>query len=302
MDRMEIIAFNGWERNVRLTNGTVDVVVSCEVGPRVLRFGFVDGPNVFAEIEGQQGGTGEDEWMIRGGHRLWVAPEDRVLTYEPDNGPVEVEAIANGIRTLQPTGSVSGIRKTMDITLAPDTNTVSVTHTLCNEGEKPVELAPWALSVMAPGGMAVIPLPEPVPHSQQLTPNQLWSIWSYTDLGDPRWTLGDRYVFLRQDTGRGPTKLGMVHRQGWVAYQLGGNVFIKRFAFVEGARYPDGGVNFETFTNQEFLELESLGPLVHLSPGKTVRHEETWQLHGEVPACRDAQDADRHIAPLAANP
>jgi hypothetical protein len=45
-----------------------------------------------------------------------------------------------------------------------------------------------------------------------------------------------------------------------------------------GARYPDGGCNFELFTNPEFLELETLGPLVELKPGEMAEHVERWWL------------------------
>ena len=56
-------------------------------------------------------------------------------------------------------------------------------------------------------------------------------------------------VLFRQDPRRGPNKIGIAHRPGWVAYLREGLLFVKRFAFREGATYPDGGVNFETYSN-----------------------------------------------------
>jgi len=296
---MEIVEFSGWKNNVRLANREVELIVTKDVGPRIIRFGFIGGKNLFAEVKGQQGGTGEDEWMIRGGHRFWIAPEEEPKTYELDNGPIEVEEIANGVRTIQPTGPLSGIRKTMEIFLADGTNDATVVHTLTNMGDKPVELAPWTLSVMAVNGMAVIPLPAKIPHTERLTHNQEWSLWGYTDLSDPRWTLGSRFVFLRQDTKCGPTKLGIAHREGWVAYLLDGYLFVKRFSRIEYSAYPDGGMNFETFSNEEFLELETLGPLVSLASGESVSHEEKWALYRNVPPCESESDVDAHITPLA---
>ena len=58
---------------------------------------------------------------------------------------------------------------------------------------------------------------------------------------------------------------------------------MKRFTYTERARYPDGGVNFETYTDARFLELESLSPLVSLAPGASVVHTETWTLEDGVP-------------------
>jgi len=295
---METVEFGGWTNNARLSNDEMELIISADVGPRILRCGFIGGPNVFAEIDGQQGGGGEDEWMIRGGHRLWVAPEKKPDTYELDNVPVAVEATAGGVRTHQPAGALTRVAKRMQITLEQDANRVRILHTLTNEGDKAVELAPWALSVMAVGGMAVIPLPRKVAHTESLIHNQEWSLWGYTNLSDARWTLGDRYVFFRQDTSRGPNKLGIAHREGWVGYLLGECMFVKRFGWVEGATYPDGGVNFETFSNEEFLELESLGPLVALDPGESASHEERWELHRGLPCCSTEAHVDANVLPL----
>jgi hypothetical protein len=39
------------------------------------------------------------------------------------------------------------------------------------------------------------------------------------------------------------------------------------------------GCTFETFTNADFLELETLGPLTTLAPGQSVSHTERWTAH-----------------------
>jgi len=295
---MERVTFNGWNDCVRLANSEVELIITTAVGPRIVRFGFVGEKNMFAEFDGQQGGSGETEWMIRGGHRLWVAPEEAPLTYELDNGPIEVEAIPNGVRTIQPIDKLSGILKTMDITLAADSNQVKILHTITNRNDNLVDVAPWALTVMAPDGMEVIPMPARIPHAARLTHNQEWSIWGYTDFSDPRWTLGPRYIFFRQDRNRGPNKLGIAHREGWVGYLLDEFLFTKYFTFEEGATYPDAGMNFETFSNEEMLEVESLGALVTLEPGEAASHTERWKLSRGVAHVETEDDADRFVKPL----
>ena len=290
------VGYAGWKRNVRLSDGKVDLILTTDIGPRIIRLGFMGAPNLFAELEGQMGGANEKEWLIRGGHRLWVAPEEKPKTYELDNGPIQVRRIRDGVRTIQPPGPLSGIQKTMAVRLIAGRNEIRVTHILTNCGRKRVRLAVWAFTAMAKNGMAVIPLPAKIPHTERLTHNQEWSLWGYTDFSDPRWTLGSRYLFLRQDPKRGPTKLGIAHREGWTAYVLKAGVFVKKFVRLEGKEYPDGGVNFETFTNEDFLEMESIGPLVSLAPGQSARHSETWQIFKRVPPIRSEADADRRVA------
>ena len=296
---MEKIEFNGWKNSVRLANSDIELIVTTDVGPRIIRFGYINERNLFAEMDGQQGGSGEDEWMIRGGHRLWVAPEQEPTTYELDNSPVDAFDSDGGVRIVQEKGALSHVRKEMILTLGQAKNAVTVRHILVNEGEESIDLAPWALSVMAPGGMAVIPLPANISHSERLTHNQEWSLWGYTDLSDDRWMIGSEYIFLRQDSRRGPTKLGIAHREKWAAYILGEFAFFKFFNFREGARYPDGGVNCEVYTEQEFLEIESLGPMTQLAPGKSVEHVERWVLAKGVKACASEGEANEEIRPIA---
>ena len=295
---MENVEFNGWQNNVRLSNGEVELIITRDVGPRILRFGFIGEANLFGELPGQQGGVNEDEWMIRGGHRLWIAPEAKPWSYELDNVSVDIEEIEGGIRTYQPAGDVTGISKSMQVRLSSDTNEVEVVHTLKNEGSAAVDAAPWALSVMGLDGQAIIPLPEKIAHTDRLTHNQSWSIWGYTDFSDSRWTLGSRFLLFRQDPAKGPNKLGLAHREGWVAYQREGFLFVKTFEFEEGANYPDDGCNFETFTNEEILEVESLGPLVTLQPGESTTHTERWTLHRDVARCESEADVMRDVMPL----
>jgi len=72
----------------------------------------------------------------------------------------------------------------------------------------------------------------------------------------------------------------LAHQLGWIGYLNQGALFIKRIPYEEGKTYPDNGCNFETFSNQEMQEIESLGPIVKLAPAKSVEHVERWELIG----------------------
>jgi hypothetical protein len=277
--QLETVAYQGWQNNLKLSNDTVELILTLDVGPRIIRYGFIGGANVFKEFANQLGKSGEPDWQMRGGHRLWHAPEDSRRTYDPDNAPVEWKPLkAGGARVIQPVEPLTGIQKELDITLDNTGTGVRVVHRLRNTNLWDVEVSPWALSVMAPGGAAIIPLPPKTPHPQGLAPNQQLIIWPYTDLSDKRWTWGAQYIVLKQDRKKGPTKIGLAHKLGWVGYLNRGVLFVKAFSYSEGQPYPDQGCNFETFTNEEFLEVESLGPVARLAPGKSVEHVERWWL------------------------
>lgn len=298
MPAVNRVAYAGWEGCYRLANGVVDLVVTAEVGPRIIRFGFVEGPNEFAEFPDDLGRTGGEQWRIYGGHRLWHAPEAAPRTYHPDNQPVAVHEQDGGLLVSQPAEPSTGLSKQMAIRLAEEGASVQVVHRLRNEGLWPIEFAPWALSVMAPGGVAVVPLPPRGSHPEDLLPTSRLILWAYTDMSDPRWGWGRRYTLLRQDAAASrPQKAGFHCTDGWAAYARGGHLFVKRFHYDPAARYPDLGATVETFTDGSMLEVETLGPLVRVEPGDSVEHVETWHLFEGVPPPAGDADVDAHITP-----
>jgi len=296
---METIEFGGWKRNVRLANPKIELVATLDVGPRIIHLAVPGRPNVFKQYADQMGKAGEAAWQIRGGHRLWFAPEDPVATYFPDNGPVQVEELPKGIRLRPAPETSNGIQKEIDIALDKRRPRVRLRHRIINIGSQPVRLAPWALSVMAPGGTAIIGLPPRGSHPKDLLPNQTITLWPYTDLGDRRLMCGTRAILLRQDTAATkPEKFGILTPEGWAAYAVAGCLFVKRFACKPRKAYPDMGCNAEFFTNADMLEVESLGPLVNLKPGRKVEHVENWSLFADVPGIETEADVDQYVRPL----
>lgn len=294
---MERINYHGWSNSIRMTNEQVDLVLLADVGPRIIRFGFVGEANEFHEYEDTLGSIGGHVWRNYGGHRLWYAPEDPVRTYHPDNVRVQAALQSGRVTLTQPTDPV-GIQKEMSVWLPPNDAHVRVTHYMRNCTSECIELAPWALSVMVPGGTAILPLPPRGEHPEHLLPTSTVSLWPYTDLTDPRWTLGKRYVMLRQDSQAPcPQKVGAMVPDGWAAYARAGHLFVAIFPHFPDAPYPDLGCNAELWTDSDMLEVETLGPLGLLAPGETVEHVEHWFLFRDVPEVDGEADIDKYILP-----
>jgi hypothetical protein len=277
---VEIVPYGGWERCLRIRNDQIEAVITAEVGPRVIRFGFIGGVNEFVEYPAQMGRTGGEDYRSYGGHRLWVAPEERARTYVPDNRPVRWSVEGEALRVIAPVEDRTGLQKELEFWIDQALNTVHVVHRITNRAERSQELAAWALSVMAPGGTALLPQEPHVPHTEQVLPSRPLVLWSYTDMTDPRWTWGKELIRLRQDpAAAAPQKVGVQNRRGWMAYANGDRLFVKTNVFIPGAAYPDFGCNAELFTNAAMLELETLSPLVSLPPGGMIQHEEHWFLY-----------------------
>jgi hypothetical protein len=293
------VNYKGWPNCYRISNDTLELMVTTDVGPRIIRFGFVGQDNEFKEYDAQLGRTGDSVWNIYGGHRLWHAPEADPRTYFPDNHPVRLTDHDGFVRLIQPLETTTGIAKEMDVALDPSQARVRVTHRLRNEGLWPVKLAPWALSVMNTGGTCIVPLPPRGTHPEHLLPANTLTLWRYTNMSDPRWTWGNKYILLRQDPTPSvkPQKIGASVPDGWIAYARKGHLFVVRFPFVASAEYTDHGCCVETFTNHEMLEVETLGPTVELAPSASVEHVETWHLFDKVPVPASDSDVEQHVLP-----
>ena len=89
----------------------------------------------------------------------------------------------------------------MELQLAAKGTRVDVTLRVTNIGKAPTDLAPWGPTVMAPGGVEIIPLPPKTNHPghpknakspADYAPNQELILWPYFDFADTRWTFGSR--------------------------------------------------------------------------------------------------------------
>lgn len=272
---METLHFPPVGRCARIVSGNAEALVTLDVGPRVIRFGMIGGPNLFKVFE-DGGPLGDRGCLLYGGHRLWVGPEVAELTYHADNSPVEAHE-EGGWSSFASAPDPRGVRKEIRIRPGAEPGSFELIHRLANECTATAEVFPWCLTVMAPGGECLFPLPPFASHTESVTPAAPVVLWSYTNLEDPRWSWGPRVARLRQ-TNAPPQKIGALVRQGYAAYALHGQLFLKRFEHREDAHYPDMGCNFETFTREDMLEVESLGSTVRLVPGESTELREQWRL------------------------
>lgn len=308
--KVEKVSYGGWPNCLRLSNGTVELILTTDVGPRIIRYGFVGKENELYEDPKEMGKTNAPDWLAFGGHRLWLAPEAKPRAYYPDSRAIQAIEAEGRLRLIQPTESTNGIQKEIEISLDAEGSHVTVVHKLTNHNLWDVELAPWALTVMAGKGKAIFPQEPYSPHpdipdypGQQIDkkfylPVRNLVLWSYTNLQDRRWVYTSRYLLLKQDPSAvKPQKIGLSNRQNWAAYLRNGHLFVKKVIYQEGASYPDHGCSFETFTNPVMLELESLGPMVKLAPGAGVQHREDWYLFDQVQAEDTDASLDAQVLP-----
>jgi hypothetical protein len=245
---------------------------------RIMGLSLTGKPNMLADIGGTPPiPTPWGDFHFRGGHRLWHSPEAMPRTYAPDTGEMTITDLPDGVILETETEPGTGIRKRIEIHLAADRPSATLTHTLINDGLWPVELAPWTITQFRLGGTAILPMPIGNVDTAGLLPNRQISLWPYTRLNDPRLSLRDDYVIFKADA-LPPFKLGYFNPHGWLAYWLDGVLFRKTFEVQTNMLHPDNNCNAEIYCGDKFIELESLAPLTILNPGAEVNHVERWDV------------------------
>ena len=298
ISKLSQVDYGGWDA-VQITTDAARLTVPTSIGLRIIEFGFRDGPNLFYNDADQIGGSGESEFMLRGGHRFWVAPEELTRTPELDNAAIAYEAIPGGVRITQPIDPKNQTLKEIEISFI-DSTSVRVLHKLTNRSVWPIEMAPWALSVMSMGGYLALPLPEKRDHGAgSLLPNKAIVLWPYTDFSVPQWQFHQTHIGVDTCGNRSVQKLGVRDYPAWSAYWQPGGTFLKAQVPTRNGDYPDEGCVFETYFCPDFIEIETLGVFGMVQPGETVEHVENWGLVGDLPRPDSVDVFNESLKPAA---
>lgn len=265
-----------------LAKGGKKMLVTVELGPRIIFYGFRDGENIFFEDTADSINRDSDFirknlpdkgiWHIYGGHRLWKSPEYED-TYYPDNAPVSVVERGDAVDFIAEAEVTTGLRKTLSVLMHDDGN-ATVTHTIENVSDKTTPpVAIWTLSVMDKGAVAEIPLST---EDTGLLPNRNLVLWSYTDIKDDRFTFENSLLKVTQKNRPDAFKIGLFAKNG-VTIDIKDMRFSKDFDVKDGD-FADYSCNVECYTCDKMLEIETLSPLRTLKPSEHIVHTENWRL------------------------
>jgi len=280
---------------VPLENNSINLLVTKTVGPRILSFGFRNEENIFAELPDDTiECPGRGAFHFYGGHRLWHAPEEPTRTYLPDDLPVDVSLVENGLFVMQEIEKQTGLQKSLEIHLPDESACVHVTHHLTNHWVWDVTCAPWAITQLKTGGLAILPQRR---EDSGVLPSRSLTLWPYTDMTSPNVQWGSNYILVNINM-QSPFKIGFPSPRGWLAYWFNGALFVKHAEYDAHARYYDFDCSSECYCNDQFLELETLAPIGAITPGKTVSHTEVWNLYKGIDRPKNESEVDALVERL----
>jgi len=197
---------------IPLENRRLHLEIARSIGPRILSLNLDGGPNLLAELPDVVTLRSDGKaYAFYGGHRLWLSPEDAILSYGLDDRPAEIIPIENGLKITKPTEVDTGIEKTIQVVLPDQSPKVIITHQLKNCSSTPVKYAPWAITQLRTGGVAVLPMNDA---DTGFLPNRNLVLWPYTELGKRNIQLGRQYLMLNAAM-KAPFKVGFANPVGW---------------------------------------------------------------------------------------
>jgi hypothetical protein len=253
-------------------NDRLEVVGLTDIGPRIVGL-FVKGinGNLLAETPEITQDTPHGKMSLLGGHRLWEAPELEGISGLPD-AVVKAERHPDGF-TLAAEPNAIGLRKSMRVSLEADK--VRVEHIIRNEGDGMIELAPWAITQL-PIGRVFVPASSAREKESKL-PDRNIVYWPYSNPNKNEISFDKEGFYFDPSKVQAPFKFGTFVQAGWARIEYPNYSFVKKFS-AESGNYPDRSCNFEVYAAQDYVELESLAPLVNLKPGDEVSHLEIWEI------------------------
>ena len=287
--------YKGFGKCLYMTNGIVDIIASLDLGPRILRYGYVGEDNIFIadtenkcivhqtsdELKRYYGD--EHFYCTYGGHRVWQAPEVHPKSHYPDNFPIEHEILENGVKLTAPVQMMNNIQISITLTFRGEGTEIDLHQEIKNASRRTQELALWTITMCATGGTALM-------RRNTMTlpgnPNMNLALWRHANFTNNTIYIGNKYMSVVQPTNTS-MKLGFQLEHGDTYYVNGDTVFKKQFTpnYPYG-NYTDGNSNFEIYSCPHFTELEALSELTKLAPYHSITLDESWSL------CRKPCDLD----------
>jgi hypothetical protein len=300
------IEYKNFGKCLEITHHELECIITLDLGPRIISFKRKGKENVFFEdsnrIVSEQGaffdqnyGIGT-KWFIYGGHRLWSSPQD-MFSYYPDNDQITYQVKDCKLLLFQKVQKATNLELMLEIDFSI-CNKLKIYHRITNRGTEEKKLSPWALTVLKGNGIEILPLPK---NKTDLSPQRFYSLWDFGGkANDERLYFGDKYFVMKHDpNNKIMLKIGLKIVDNCALYLLENDVFIKEFEYNENFVYPDNNVNFETYEDHRFIELESLGEYKNLKTNEYVEHTEFWSLWDNIfaiPKSLDEEEMDHIVS------
>lgn len=263
---VRVIPYAGWKNCIHITNTVFEAVITADVGPRIVRFSRVGGPNMLWLDEFTAGQTEETKtWRAYGGHSF-DAIVDGDLYLPPENEPLEYELTADGVKFHDV--QKNGVTKTIAIRMCRRGG-LEIKETLTNTGSESHTVVVNGNTLLHGGGVAAMPLKK----EDEVCCGSVC----------PKVQRGENLSLIAHDESEANGyKLLFGLEELWCGYFSKGNLFIMTSPKMEEP-YADG-VNLALEASPRRFRMSSYSPEKVLQPGESVLHTEVWNIFTGMPS------------------
>ena len=277
MEGVDFIDYAGYKACVLLENKNVRVVLGQHCGGRVLEYSW-KGFNVITLCHNQNGYMyhPDKKKIDPYGGRLDIGPE-MIIPKHPQLWLGKWDAKITGPRSarlISPKCESTGVRLVRDFKLDKNSSRLTCTQTIENISKEVKRYCHWSRTLLKPGGICIVPLTPDSRYPKKYIQYQGRTINYRPD--NPDITIKNNFMEIMKPLKY--PKLGIDTYAGWLAYSMPENVmFVKRFkAYPERVYGEIAGFPLCVYYCKNFIELEPIGPLETIKPGKSVSYTENW--------------------------
>jgi hypothetical protein len=252
--------------------GALKLAIDGTRGARITEWSL-RGTNVLVTRE-QNGSYGSTYWpspqssWCAAGAACW--PPVAAIDTQAYTG--DIDAQTNIIRLTSAAGSIDGfagsaVTLTKQLVPVPDSGAVDVTYTLANTSPSvAVEVAPWLISRVATGGLTFF--------------GQGNGAVTYAPDSDPAFAVSAAAGDLWYESAPvGHNSKAFADGTGWLAHVTPDRLLtVLAHPDIQPADAAPGEAEIEVFTNGDYVEIESQGPLTAVAAGETLTWTVRWKL------------------------
>jgi hypothetical protein len=255
------LGYTTWKNHeaIKITSGHCELIVGTSMGPRILSLQHARHHNLLYE---DATGFSVGEWRLYGGHRFTIAPEND-SSYYPDNEACTVHTVGEAVLVSAPMRP-DGLRLSLKVSADEADCGFKIVHILENYGSTAWIGALWAITC--------------IPRSARIAGSCTTNTILYWPGTDPaKWILADDLIGVMSGDFRGKT--GWHESNGWLSATEGNTqLTIRNEDETIAGDCVDDGCNLEVFVCKDWIELETLGKQVVVSPGGFTQHVQRWLL------------------------
>jgi hypothetical protein len=296
------VGFHGW-KSLTLESAYIRLDVVPELGGKIMGYELRGTQILWHDtkkegyVEKEQGYGFGQKFFNPGGAKVWPAPQgwsgkdewpgppDNVLDGAPYEGALADSAIT--VTSPKDDGEGrTGLQFKHSYSLSPSSSIVKLNLSMSNVVNRPVTWGLWHLATVPVDRNFTVYVP---------VSKGNWHV-IFGEKNNSQWLDVENGLFrVKYDKKVG--KVGMRVSEGWAAWHNEDSdiVFVMFFPVKNGAKYPDGGSNFEIWTSgagsikingkdvsseyspdTALMELEVMGPLTRLNPGESKTLDVAW--------------------------